>query len=489
VLSRKGNAPSGFEEVDWCVSASAKRTLHKRKIEVRNVSYMAIVWSSEQIIALAPDAGSVKNGKALATASKWQNLGGTERVLWGECQGSGKNPYQAQIDLSEPAFKCSCPSRKFPCKHGLGLFLLNACQGELFSQDAPPSWVQDWLDKRTQTAEKKEEKQKAPVDLVAQAKRQQKRSAKVDGGIVDLDLWLQDIISSGLADAQSQPYGFWDGMAARLVDAQAPGLARRVRQLAGIANGGKADWAGELLTELSKIHLLIQGYQRQETLSVGMRAEVRSQVGWTTSQEDLLALFEQGEVISHQDDWLVMGKSVTEDPTSNLQTQRIWLWGQEREKIALILNFAPRKQPLDITWIPGSLVTAESIFFPSSYPLRAIAIDRQEPKQYEKIACDGTIEMAIDRYMQALIQNPWLDIFPLLIKDVTPSYHDGNWSIQDLDGNYLPLELPDVRGWQILASSGGEPIILAGEWNGQKLKPLGIWDESGFLQINAGDVW
>jgi hypothetical protein len=38
---------------------------------------MAVVWSSEQILALAPDAGSVKNGKALATANKWQNLGGT----------------------------------------------------------------------------------------------------------------------------------------------------------------------------------------------------------------------------------------------------------------------------------------------------------------------------------------------------------------------------------------------------------------------------
>jgi hypothetical protein len=56
---------------------------------------MTSVWSSEQILALAPDAGSIKNGKALATANKWQNLGGTDRALWGECQGSGKNPYQA----------------------------------------------------------------------------------------------------------------------------------------------------------------------------------------------------------------------------------------------------------------------------------------------------------------------------------------------------------------------------------------------------------
>ncbi len=44
----------------------------------------------------------------------------------GLCQGSGRQPYQARVDLAEPAFKCSCPSRKFPCKHGLALLLLFA---------------------------------------------------------------------------------------------------------------------------------------------------------------------------------------------------------------------------------------------------------------------------------------------------------------------------------------------------------------------------
>jgi hypothetical protein len=450
---------------------------------------MAIVWSSEQIVALAPDAGSVKNGKALATASKWQNLGGTERVLWGECQGSGKNPYQAQIDLSEPAFKCSCPSRKFPCKHGLGLFLLHTSHTNLFTQDAPPAWVQDWIDKRSQTAQKKEEKQKAPVDEVAQAKRQQKRSDKVSAGIADLDLWLQDLISAGLAEAQAQPYSFWDGMAARLVDAQAPGLARRVRQLAGVANSGAADWASQLLVDLSQIHLLIQGYQRQDSLSPELAAEVRSQIGWTTSQDDLLGLLQRGEITSHQDDWLVMGKSLTLDPTSNLQTQRIWLRGQNSDRDALILNFAVRNQPLDVSWLPGSLVPAAAIFFPSSYPLRAIAIERQDARKPETIAGDATIELAIDRYRQGLIQNPWLETFPLLIQHVTPSHHDGNWSICDRDNNYLPLELPDLRGWQLLALSGGKPLTITGEWNGRKLRPLGIWHDGGYWQANSGEVW
>jgi SWIM zinc finger len=43
--------------------------------------------------------------------------------VWGLCAGSGKRPYQTVVDLTGPAYKCSCPSRKFPCKHALALLL------------------------------------------------------------------------------------------------------------------------------------------------------------------------------------------------------------------------------------------------------------------------------------------------------------------------------------------------------------------------------
>ncbi|HEX3006901.1 MAG TPA: SWIM zinc finger family protein, partial [Bacteroidales bacterium] len=67
----------------------------------------------DQIIALALDASSAKSGKELAVASKWVLRGASEKALWGHCQGSGKLPYQTQVDLLNIAFKCSCPSRKF----------------------------------------------------------------------------------------------------------------------------------------------------------------------------------------------------------------------------------------------------------------------------------------------------------------------------------------------------------------------------------------
>ena len=101
---------------------------------------MSITWTTEQVLALAPDPASAKAGKDLAgQRKKWANLGQDERAAWGECQGSGSKPYQTKIDLSEPAFSCSCPSRKFPCKHGLGLFLMLAQQPALFASGTPPA--------------------------------------------------------------------------------------------------------------------------------------------------------------------------------------------------------------------------------------------------------------------------------------------------------------------------------------------------------------
>src|SRR5215470_636546 len=147
-------------------------------------------YSAEQIIALAPDAASAKAGRSLATTSKWQNVGQDERALWGECQGSGAKPYQTVIDLNEPAFRCSCPSRKFPCKHGLGLFLLLAYTPAAFEQTAPPAWVAEWLSKRDQAARQRAAPGAGPSAADRQPARQPAasrsaaaREAKVAAGV------------------------------------------------------------------------------------------------------------------------------------------------------------------------------------------------------------------------------------------------------------------------------------------------------------------
>lgn len=119
---------------------------------------MPEAWTAERVLALAPDDASAKAGKGLASPSKWDLLGQNEQALWGLCQGSGKNPYQPRVDLREVAFRCSCPSRKFPCKHSLALLLLHASQPSLFKSAQPPEWVAQWLQERVARAQKREGK-------------------------------------------------------------------------------------------------------------------------------------------------------------------------------------------------------------------------------------------------------------------------------------------------------------------------------------------
>lgn len=115
-------------------------------------------WAVGQIESLAPDAASLKAGRALASPGKWSELGRSDRVLWGLCQGSGKEPYRTQIDLEGPAFMCSCPSRKLPCKHGLGLFLLVLTIRSAAGPALQPDWVVEWLTQRDSRAQKQAEK-------------------------------------------------------------------------------------------------------------------------------------------------------------------------------------------------------------------------------------------------------------------------------------------------------------------------------------------
>src|SRR5215510_14570506 len=99
--------------------------------------------SLEQVLALAPDASSAAAGRKLGTPAPWQNLGGNDDAYWGECKGSAL--YQVRVARADLAAHCSCPSRKLPCKHALGLLVLAAMAPEALAATEPPDWVIEWL--------------------------------------------------------------------------------------------------------------------------------------------------------------------------------------------------------------------------------------------------------------------------------------------------------------------------------------------------------
>ena len=102
--------------------------------------------STDQVAKLAPDPAALAAGKKLANARVWRDTGHDERALWGECQGSAL--YQVRVDLTDLTAKCSCPSRKFPCKHALALMLMAVADASSITATTAPDWVEEWLARR-----------------------------------------------------------------------------------------------------------------------------------------------------------------------------------------------------------------------------------------------------------------------------------------------------------------------------------------------------
>lgn len=444
---------------------------------------MSAQWTTEQVLALAPDAASAKNGRSLAMRQKWVSLGRQPSTIWGECQGSGSTPYRTQIDLREPAFRCSCPSRKFPCKHGLGLFLLLAEQPDALVEAEPPAWVTAWLTSRSQQfaqkAERQTRQQEQAANPIAQAKRMVERQRKIRAGLQDLRLWLEDRVRQGIATLPQEPYQFWDSVAARLVDAQAPGVARQLRELGGIVHSG-GNWSDRVLQRLGQLYLLCEGFERIDTLPDAVQADLRTQIGWSFTQDEVLAGSPWADI------WLVVGQRTDEE--ERLKSRRTWLYGLSNRTFALVLDFAHGTQPFDQTLLPGMGLEAEVIFYPSAYPLRALIKTRQDAARLTK-APPGSPSMAeaIATYGTALARCPWLEGFPLLLQAVTPHRDGESWLLQDQQGAVLPLSprMEAMQGWRLLALSGGHPLSVFGEWDGSSFLPFSVWAEDAYYGVTT----
>ena len=434
---------------------------------------MSISLTSEQVLALAPDASSASAGKKLGNTRSWRNLGQNSSALWGECQGSAL--YQVKVELSTLTTQCSCPSRKFPCKHSLGLLLLAANEASALPIAVePPAWVVTWLAKRQGADMRKQSKEGDPSEESAQRshasqlKRSEKRQALVSKGLDSLDLWLSDLVRNGLASVQTQPASFWESKAAQMVDAQAPGIAARLRVMSGIPNASR-DWPEKLLAHLGRLALLTHAYRRIEQLQTPLQEDVRQMIGWTLTQEEVMA---RGETIS--DDWLVLGQTLHEE--EKVRVQRTWLYGMQSQRRALLLQFSAAGAPFPEIYPLGSRQQADLLFWPGAYPQRARLVARRG----EFLPLQGQLPGAehIDTFLAgvaaALACQPWMERFLCILRNVTPVCTNGGdmWYARDGSGNALPL----AKGayWQMLALSGGYPIDIAGEWDGETLLPIGI---------------
>jgi hypothetical protein len=405
-------------------------------------------------------------------ASAWRSAFRRDNAVWGEYQGSAAAPYTCAVDLEGPAFRCSCPSRRVPCKHALDLFTRASADPMAFPEAEQPDWVSRWIGQR----QARSQKSAAPADperaAADQRRRAERREQRINGGIEELDRWLRDLVRGGLAEVPGRPRQSFDQMAARLVDAQAPGLARLVRELGYLPHSGDR-WPERMLIVLGRLQLLLDGWRRIDAFEPDMQAELRAQVGIAESRESVLTS------PPVRDRWSVLGRRLIVD--ERFQIQRTWLWGQTTGRWALVLDFAAGSQPLPPQPAPGAQVEADLHFYSGCFPLRAIFAGEPGASANEVRVPAVPIRDALVDYARALARNPWLERFPMMLADVTPRGTDTAWSV--LDGGRRGLPLAGSHGWRLLAIAGGRPIHLFAEWDGYALHPLAAVADGTFTAM------
>lgn len=433
--------------------------------------------TSDSVLALAPDASSAAAGKKLANSRHWQGLGLSAEAVWGECQGSAL--YQVRVELATYAAKCTCPSHKFPCKHTLGLLLLAATTHDV-PQGEPPVWVSEWLAKRaavhTSTANTERPKASAESAARAQARRAEKREALVALGLDSLDTWLSDLVRTGLAGVETQPATFWEREAAQMVDAQAPGIASRLRRIAEIP-GASQQWPERLLDELGRLTVLTEAYRRTDALAASLREDVRQLIGWALKEEEVAR---RGEIVA--DEWLIVGQHDIEEDRGRVR--RTWLLGIQTRRPALIIQFSYMGQPFRELLSPGTSQRGELAFWPGAAAMRARFLSRPcPPAVVQAIPGRSSIAAFLGDVADALARQPWQDRFLCALEAATPIYDftANRWYLCDTDGDALPLA--GDEHWALLAVSGGAPVGFAGEWDGERLLPLGVVADGTYFSL------
>jgi hypothetical protein len=307
---------------------------------------------------------------------------------------------------------------------------------------------------------------------MVQPERLAARAERVAGGLVELEQWLRDQVAQGIAQLGQGGYGPIDQMAARMVDAQAPGVAGLLRSLPGELSG--EGWPARLLEHLGALHLLIEAHRRVDELPPELAATVRSRVGYPISKADVLA----GPGV--EDHWYAVG--AVDSSEGRLDTRRVWLYGATSRRWALLLSFAPPGGFLDDSVSAGRRLQATLHFYFGSGQYRALVgeqldviepLVRPEPESYAAVQ---------DRFATLLAADPWATRMPAVVRAtaVPPQGKGDPWRLRESTGAGRDvIDLPGAP-WPMWARSLAGPVDIFGEWSPWGFRPLSLLpDERG----------
>lgn len=447
--------------------------------------------SLAKIEALAPDQGSVDAARKLRKSALWPKLACDGiGLVWGECQGSGATPYRVVVSETDAGYKCTCPSRKFPCKHSLALMWMRTDARFSFLPAEAPEWVKDWVSRRRAPAAATSDSGEAKkpkvslsasvtdaerVDPKAEARAAaardrnlQDREASIRTGLDELDLWLEDQVGRGMAAFVAQSSAACRVIAQRLIDAKAPGLASRLESLsARLFSLPEPTRPYAALEELGQLHLLAEAYRRQERLSPALRADVRQTVGWAVAREALLT---DPAAERHSGKWRVVAVQSEVQP-DRLRRIETWLMLEGSARFALLLDFVPVTGAAASGYLVGEQVDASLVFYPSAWPLRALVASSNGSE-----VCSNPLEIpaqslnaSYSTYLRMLSSLPWAARCPLPFRSARIRRSSDSMFLCDAVKASEALRVPPTQAELVRPLAALQQIDCIGIWDGRHL--------------------
>jgi len=241
-----------------------------------------------------------------------------------------------------------------------------------------------------------------------------------------------------------------------------------VQKLGEIASSGSG-WQQPFMEQLASLYLLIRAFEGISELPESTQQDVLSTVGLSPTLDD------PSTFAALRDVWQIIAQEVvTED---KIRAQRTWLFGRDSRRPALVLAFAHGN-----SLAPGMSFEGEMAFYPGNGS-RAVVRSRGEFQPLKELCGLSAVTDLCELASEWFAKQPWLDDLPVALCRVIPIRSESSWLLTDSQRRSVPTAMSDEAGWLAMALSGGEPIDVAGVYDGRRLRPLGLLAGAEYVSL------
>ena len=450
---------------------------------------------------LAPDQAALQAAAGLRKPAKWSAAGASAdgALVWAACAGSGANPYRVMADLTDLGSKCTCPSRKFPCKHALAMLWMRVEGTLAFPAAQTPDWVGDWLGRRRKGEGVGAGASSAGKDLgaalvappavaddpkaiarrdAAGVRRAADTRHAVALALEALEQWIGDQLRLGLAGFIDECSPRCRRIAARLVDGKAAVLGGRLDELpARVLALPPGERVRGAVIELGSLVLLARAWRAAPGDPEIARAVVSAE-----TRETVLA---DPAALRCAAAWDVLGERI-ETRRDGLVAQTTWLLNlfPEGPRFAMLLDFTPASAGRRASaFTRGEQFAGELVFYPAAKPLRALLLERSDAGAVwpwpEAPADEGALLDGIAEHATAA---PWVAEAPHLLPAGRIALDGAGKPWWRARGGAVPLPVTDLAEGVVRAT---DLACVAAVWSGGGLRLLAAQTSWGRVACGA----